>query len=190
MDKETYDNLLENVQSKNFEVYKQALDKDEMTYETFDAEKEKGNISKEQHSQAYLEKFLADKITTQGEYDEALKEVKNSTKLLGELMADSTYSGDKGKALAELNAIDREKLPATEKEAAIIEKVKAIDEVAPESNKQTLGLQPGQLEAGDNYFGDAIEEALVNLYDKLKKAGEDTGKFFKNIGERLKNPKR
>lgn len=159
LDEETYKTLLGNVQAKNYEYYKTLLAEGNPTvYEKLDADFKAGNISESDYSGAHYEKMFSIPVKTQIDYDNIMNSIQNSHKLTDE---------DKEKALDKLSSIDKNKLPKTDAIASTLEKVKAIDEVAPESNKQTLGLQPGQLEAGDNPLGDLIEKGIEKISNNI-----------------------
>jgi hypothetical protein len=153
-------------QAKNYELLKAGIDEalksgDQTAIDNafLALDTNKVNISESDYSNAYLRKTLKDikDISTIDDYDLVKKFI--DLEILSK--------NDKAIALAELNKIDRNSLAKNDTQAAVNEYMKTIDEVAPQSNKQTQGLQPGQLEAGDNFYGDLIEKGIEKIGNKI-----------------------
>ena len=175
LDKETYDNLLENVQGKNFEYYQTAIDNVVKTkntqeidnvYAQLDADYKTKNISESDYSGANLKRFLAEEIKTQEDYDKAISRVKNSTKLTEE---------DREIAIEAINKIDKSKL-----KTEVMETIDTFAETLVDKNQAEKQIESTM----------ADSKAMNDIFNAIKNGGDKAIEKVQNFINRLKNPKR
>lgn len=166
LDKETYDNLLENVQGKNFEYYQTAIDNAVKTkntqeidnvYAQLDADYKTKNISESDYSGANLKRFLAEEIKTQEDYDKAISRVKNSTKLTEE---------DREIAIEAINKIDKSKL-----KTEVMETIDTFAETLVDKNQAEVQIKDTMANSS------AINKFFVEAKNKLNES--DLANFFR-----------